>query len=167
VEPVPGPSAIVSALSASGLPTDSFAFLGFLPAKTTQRRKALEEARDLGMTAVFYETPHRILEALADIAAVFGDTAIALGRELTKLHEEFLTGTAVRIAAQLAARPAIKGEFTLVIAPAAGAPVSELPIEEEVAGLVGAGTPRMDALKLVARRRGLSKREVYRLMQGG
>ena len=101
VVPIPGPSAIITALSGSGLPTDSFAFLGFLPPKSGQRRKALEESRELGLTVVFYETPHRIEEALGDMAEVLGDPPVVLARELTKLHEEWLSGSASEVRAVL------------------------------------------------------------------
>jgi 16S rRNA (cytidine1402-2'-O)-methyltransferase len=162
VVPIPGPSAVIAALSASGLPTDSFAFLGFLPAKSGQRRRMLEAARGLGMTLVFYETPHRIVEALQDMAAVLGATPVVLGRELTKLHEEFLSGSAAEIRDRLLQRDSIKGEFTVIVGKW-DAPVDEsLPIEREVELLIETGVPRMDALKQVARRRGLSKREVYK-----
>jgi 16S rRNA (cytidine1402-2'-O)-methyltransferase len=162
VVPVPGPSAVIAALSASGLPTDSFAFLGFLPAKSGQRRKTLAEARSLGMTLVFYETPHRIVQALEDMAAVLGDTPVVLGRELTKLHEEFLSGSAAELRERLALRDSVKGEFTVIVGKWQ-APVDEsIPLEREVELLIAQGVPRMNALKQVARRRGISKREVYK-----
>ena len=105
VVPMPGASAVLSALAAAGLPTDEFRFCGFLPPKTGQRKKALEELRGESCTLVFYEAPHRILDTLADIAAVYGDRPVVVARELTKLHEEFLRGTAEEVRAQLAARP--------------------------------------------------------------
>ncbi len=162
VVPIPGPSAVITALSAAGLPTDSFAFLGFLPPKSGQRRKALEEARALGMTVVFYETPHRIEDALADMADVLGDAPIVLGRELTKIHEEFLAGTATALRTALETRPAVKGEFTVLLGKSDAPQAQTTTIDEEVASLIQSGVPRMDALKQVARRRGLSKREVYK-----
>ncbi len=162
VVPIPGPSAVITALSAAGLPTDAFAFFGFLPPKSGQRRKALEEARTLEMTVIFYETPHRIEDALADIADVFGDAPIVLGRELTKLHEEFLSGTAAELRIALETRTAVKGEFTVIVGKSNATPTQAMTVEEEVATLIQSGIPRMDALKQVARRRGLSKREVYK-----
>jgi 16S rRNA (cytidine1402-2'-O)-methyltransferase len=162
VVPIPGPSAVIAALCASGLPTDSFAFLGFLPAKSGQRRKTLEQARSLGMTLVFYETPHRIVEALDDMAAVLGDTPVVLGRELTKLHEEFLSGSAAELRQRLLQRDSVKGEFTVVIAKWEEPVDESIPVEQEVESLIANGVPRMDAMKQVARRRGLSKRDVYR-----
>ncbi|HEX5227920.1 MAG TPA: 16S rRNA (cytidine(1402)-2'-O)-methyltransferase [Bryobacteraceae bacterium] len=161
VTPIPGPSALISALSASGLPTDSFHFGGFLPAKQTQRRKALEELKGLTATLVFYEAPHRILEALDDIAGVLGARQVTLARELTKVHEEFMTGEATEVRKVLSQRPALKGEFTLMIAKAA-APAENLPpIEAAFDRLIESGVPRMDAMKTLARERGLSKRAVY------
>jgi 16S rRNA (cytidine1402-2'-O)-methyltransferase len=165
VSPIPGASALVSALSASGLPTDSFFFGGFLPSKKTQRRKTLEEMKSYPATLVFYEAPHRILEALEDIAEVLGPRRVTLGRELTKIHEEFLAGEAAELRDALGKRPALKGEITLMIgkaeARAVGATTDATPMEEAFDKLLEAGVPRMDAMKRVARERGLSKREVY------
>ena len=163
VSPIPGPSAVMAALSAGGLATDAFLFAGFLPAKTGARQRALEAWQSLEATLVFYEAPHRVVESLRAIAEVVGDRRVVVARELTKIHEEFLDGTAASIADTLEARPAIKGEFTIMVARAEQAPPPDpAGIEAEVAALVAAGTPRMDALKAVARRCGLSKREVYR-----
>lgn len=164
VVPIPGPSAALAALAASGLATDEFRFCGFLPAKSTQRRKLLEELHQESCTLIFYETPHRILEALADLDELYGDRPMVLGRELTKLHEEFLRGTAQEIRKQLASRPAIKGEITLLVGKFQGAAADDRPVEEAVYALETQGVPRMDAIKQIARARGLSKREVYRLI---
>ena len=162
VVPIPGPSAIITALSGSGLPTDSFAFLGFLPPKSGQRRKALEESRELGLTVVFYETPHRIEEALGDMAEVLGDPPVVLARELTKLHEEWLSGSASEVQAVLAKRGTVKGEFVVIVGKSERPPAVDIPLEQEVAALIHGGVARMDAIKQVAKRRGLSKREVYK-----
>lgn len=162
VTPVPGPSAILAALSASGLPTDAFEFHGFFPVKSAARRRLLEAIRGSASTQVFFEAPHRILETLAEVEAVLGSRAVVLARELTKLHEEFLTGTAAEIREGLRARTAIKGEFTVMIAKASEPAIMDRPIDEAVAELIAQGVPRMDALKRVARERGLSKRDVYR-----
>ena len=112
-------------------------------------------------TLVLYETPHRILEALEDIAEVLGPRRVTIGRELTKIHEEFIAGQAAELREALEKRPSLKGEITLMIekgdAPAAAA----LPIEAAFDKLLEAGVPRMEAMKAVARERGLSKREVY------
>jgi 16S rRNA (cytidine1402-2'-O)-methyltransferase len=161
VVPIPGASAVLGALSAAGLPTDAFRFCGFLPAKQGQRKKALEALRGEECTLVFYDAPHRILDTLADVQAVYGDRPVVVARELTKLHEEFLRGTADEVRAQLAARPSVKGEITFIIGK--GSPViADTPIEDAVRDLEQKGIPRMDAIKQVARERGLSKRDVYK-----
>src|SRR5580704_14146346 len=119
VVPIPGASAFLSALVASGLPTDSFRFSGFLPTKRGERRAALETVKDSPRTQVFYEAPHRLLETLADVSEVLGnDRHIVIAREVTKLHEEFLRGRAGEILGQLKARGDVKGEITLLIAKA-------------------------------------------------
>ncbi len=164
VEPVPGASARLAALAPTVLPTDAFYFAGFLPAKPQQRRTALARLKAVPATLVFYEAPHRILATLTDLEEVFGPRPAVAAREMTKLHEEFLRGTPAEIARQLADRPSIKGEFTLVVGGAPAVEADDAPLEEAVAGLVAGGMPRMDAIKTVARRRGLGKREVYRLV---
>lgn len=177
VIPVPGPSAALGALSAAGLPSDTFRFCGFLPPKSSQRRRVLEEWKGETATLIFYETPHRILDALDDIAAVMGPRPMAIARELTKIHEEFLRGTAAEIRETLAARPSVKGEFTLLIGKApekkasnlmeAPAGESELSLQDAVRAAEKEGLSRMDAIKRVARERGLGKRDVYRMVDGG
>jgi 16S rRNA (cytidine1402-2'-O)-methyltransferase len=166
VEPVPGASAVLSALAASGLPTDTFLFAGFLPPKAAARRKVLESFKGGASTLVFYEAPHRILETLDDVEGVLGERQVVVARELTKLHEEFLRGTAREIRATLEARPAVKGEITLLIGRGEEASGEAGDPAEQVARLVAAGVPRMDAIKTVAREHGLGKREVYRLVEG-
>ena len=161
VEPLPGASAALTALAASGLPTDSFRFGGFLPSKPGQRARLLESLAGEHATLIFYEAPHRILEALEAIEAAFGQRPVVVARELTKLHEEFLRGTAAEIRAQLAARDAVKGEMTVLIGKATAPAKDDTPLDEAVDALMRQGTPRMDAIKQVARKRGLSKREVY------
>ncbi len=161
VHPIPGPSAVLTALSASGLPTDSFRFGGFLPVKPGQRVKALEAIRDEHATVIFYEAPHRILEALEAVDETLGSRPVVAARELTKIHEEFLRGTAKEIHGVLAARGSIKGEFTLLIGKATAPEPDDTPLDEAVDELERSGMPRMEAIKQVARRRGLSKREVY------
>lgn len=165
VVPLPGPCAVVAAMSASGLPTDSFLFYGFLPAKSRQRRKALEQFQALDMPLVFYEAPHRMLEMLEDIAAVLGTRPVVLARELTKIHEEFLRGTAAELLATLRERGSIRGELTVMVGRGEALPQEDTTVEEAVEELIRNGVPRMDALKQVARRRGLSKREVYKQTQ--
>jgi 16S rRNA (cytidine1402-2'-O)-methyltransferase len=161
VEPIPGASAALTALAASGLPTDTFHFGGFLPPKTGQRERLLESLENEHATLIFYEAPHRILEALASIESVLGPRPVVVARELTKLHEEILRGTGAEIHAVLAARAAIKGEMTLLIGKATAPRADDGPVKTAVEELVRAGTERMQAIKQVARRRGLSKREVY------
>jgi 16S rRNA (cytidine1402-2'-O)-methyltransferase len=161
VETIPGPSAALAALAASGLPTDAFHFDGFLPPKPGQRAKALEALADEHATLIFYEAPHRILETLEAVERVLGNRPVVVARELTKIHEEFLRGTAAEIRAQLAQRDSVKGEITLLIGKALAPPEDDTPLDEAVDALVRGGAPRMDAIKQVARRRGLSKREVY------
>jgi 16S rRNA (cytidine1402-2'-O)-methyltransferase len=165
VVPIPGPSAVVTALAAAGLATDAFYFGGFLPAKSGQRSRALEALRGQTATLVFYEAPHRILETLSDVEKILGPRPVVVARELTKLHEEFLRGTPAEIRAALESRPSVKGEITLLIGkPAAPAPETTT-IDEAVAAHIHAGMSRMDAIKEVARTRRLSKREVYRQTQ--
>jgi 16S rRNA (cytidine1402-2'-O)-methyltransferase len=163
VQPIPGPSALVTALAASGLPTDSFRFGGFLPAKSGQRASVLEALKNESATLIFFEAPHRILETLADVDRILGPRLVVVARELTKAHEEFLRGTAGQILEILQARDAVKGEITLLIGKAARneTPVEGSSINEAVAACESEGLARMDAIKAVARRFGLSKREVY------
>src|SRR5262249_36776795 len=121
VIPVPGASAFVAALSASGLTTDSFEFHGFLPPKRGQRRQALESIKDSPRTQVFYEAPHRIKEAMEDALEILGEgRLIVIAREITKLHEEFLRGTAAEVSKKLSVRGEIKGEITLLIGKSEG-----------------------------------------------
>ena len=162
VVPLPGASAALGALAASGLPTDAFRFCGFLPPKSAARRKAFESLRGEDCTLIFYEAPHRILEALEDAEAVLGPRPVVVARELTKIHEEFLRGTAAEIRAQLAARPSVKGEITLLIGKGSALESAATTPEEAVRELEQQGVPRMDAIKRVARERGLPKRDLYR-----
>src|ERR1700734_601859 len=119
VVPIPGASAFLAALVASGLPSDSFRFSGFLPSKSGQRRKLLESVKDSPRTQVFYEAPHRLLETLSDVSELLGESRHAVvAREVTKLHEEFLRGRVGDILEQLKARGDVKGEITLLIAKA-------------------------------------------------
>lgn len=162
VQPVPGPSALLAALSASGLPTDAFHFGGFLPAKPGQRAHALEALKNEHATLIFYEAPHRVVESLADIQNVLGDRDIVVAREITKVHEEFLHGTVSEVRRQIDGREVIKGEVTILIAKATRPEVDDRPIEVAVEAQMRSGLSRMDAIKAVARSRGLSKRDVYR-----
>lgn len=165
VVPLPGASAALAALGASGMATDEFRFVGFLPSKSGARRKALEELRNEAATLIAYESPHRIVEALQDVAQVLGpERRVTVARELTKLHEEFLRGTAATVHRELASRPAVKGEITLVIG--RGEPAQDVSFDPHTEALRlqnEEGYGRMEAIKAVAKRAGLPKREVYRL----
>lgn len=167
VVPVPGASAILAALAASGLPTDSFHYGGFLPSKAGQRRRALTAAVALDCTLVFYEAPHRILETLTDMAELMPRRPVVIAREMTKLHEEYLRGTASEIAELLSSRPAIKGELTIVIGKPVEAEVDSRPARELLNLFLSQGYSRMDAIKEVARARGVSKREIYSELEKG
>jgi 16S rRNA (cytidine1402-2'-O)-methyltransferase len=120
-----------------------------------------EEMKAYPATLVFYEAPHRILETLGDIVEVMGPRRVTLGRELTKIHEEFLVGKASELRDALAKRPSIKGEITLVLAKGDATVGDATPIETAFDKLLEAGVPRMQAMKTLARERGLSKRDVY------
>jgi 16S rRNA (cytidine1402-2'-O)-methyltransferase len=166
IEALPGPSALLAGLVVSGLPTDQFHFGGFLPPKQGQRTRVLESLRDEPATLIFHEAPHRIVEALEDIAATLGTRDVVVARELTKMHEEVLRGTADEIRSVLEARESIRGEFVILIAKAREPIHDDTPPEQAVESLVSAGVSRMDAMKTVARQRGLSKRDVYKLVNG-
>src|SRR6267154_2245024 len=171
VVPIPGASAFLAALVASGLPTDSFRFSGFLPAKSGQRRKLLESVRESPRTQVFYEAPHRLLETLADVAEVLGeDRHIVVAREVTKIHEEFLRGRAVEVLEQLKSRGDVKGEITLLIAKTVGSELraasSELSVAQRVKQIMSEDqVDEKSALKKLAKERGIGKSEAYREFQ--
>src|SRR5271155_5837101 len=169
VFPIPGANAAISGLIASGLPTDRFIFHGFLPAKAGQRKTALEELARGEVTHIFYEAPHRILDTLADVEAVFGASQhVVIARELTKLHEEFLRGPAGELRSQLAARATVRGEIVMMLAPSPAEYSSEkkkVGLAVEVVALMKSGISEMDALKRVARERGMGKSEAYRELQ--
>lgn len=163
VVPVPGPSAAVAALSVSGLPSDRFLFVGFLPPRAGARRRALEEIAARQETLIVYESPHRATEALADMAAVLGDREAFLCREATKVHEEYRRGRLGELRDELAARGEVKGEIVLVVAGAAEAsPPRVLDLPGLFAELTAAGMTRREAVKEAARRAGRPAREVYR-----
>ncbi len=122
-----------------------------------------EELKKEDCTLVFYEAPHRILETLQDIVAVLPQRPVVIARELTKMHEEFLRGSAAELYATLSVRPSVKGEITLLIGKAEHPEADDTPIEEAIRTLEANGVARMDAIKQVAKARGLSKREVYKL----
>jgi len=168
VVPVPGASAFVAVLSAAGLPADTFRFLGFLPARKLARRKSLKESGSATTPLIFYESPHRLLEMLGDVREVLGDRTAVVAREVTKLHEEFLRGTVTEVLERLKEKP-VKGEITILLGPPVGAPSHSdfaQPIGKELKRVMAdEGMDERDALKIVARRRGISKSEAYRQWQ--
>lgn len=169
VVPVPGASAILSALAASGLPTDAFQFHGFIPARQGQRKKELESIRGATSTQVFYEAPHRVLETLQDIVEILGAARkLVLAREITKLHEEFLRGTAADVLQTLNERGGVKGEIVLLIgrADAMDAAVPSVSVAQRVRQLMtDEKLGEKSALKRAAKERGISKSEAYRELQ--
>lgn len=158
---IPGPSAIVTALAGSGLPTDAFYFGGFLPARQGQRRRKLEQAKHLDCTLVFYEAPHRILEFLSDVEEILGARDLVIGRELTKIHEEWVRGVPADLIKDFASRPSIKGEITALVGKRREPDAPERSVQEALEAYLARGLSRMDAIKAVARERGVSKREIY------
>lgn len=170
VIPIPGASAFLSALVASGLAADNFHFRAFLPAKSGQRRKLLEELKESDRVHVFYEAPHRIVETLKDIAEILGPSRyVVVARELTKIHEEFLRGPVGHVLQVAEERGELKGEMTLLIDQANE---SETPAQakESVAQMMSRlmqqeSLDEKDALKRVARELGISKSEAYREFQ--
>ena len=171
VVPIPGASAFLSALVASGLPTDSFRFSGFLPAKRGQRRQLIESIRESERTQVFYEAPHRVIEALEDIAEILGGQRhVVIAREVTKIHEEFLRGHAADVLETLKARADIKGEITLLIgkmeATEEKASPNRVSVRQRISQLIAEESlDEKAALKKVAKEMGISKSEAYRELQ--
>src|SRR5580693_1945706 len=171
VVPIPGASAFLAALVASGLPTDSFRFSGFLPAKAGQRRQILEDIRESPRTQVFYEAPHRVKEALEDIVEILGrQRHVVVAREVSKIHEEFLRGHAGEVLETLKARGDVKGEITLLIGKMEAAEQkalsSRVSVRQRVEQIIA--EEKLDeksALKKVAKEMGMSKSEAYRELQ--
>lgn len=170
VYPIPGANAVLAALVASGLPTEHFLFHGFLPSRAGERRSMLEGLGRGATTHIFYESPHRVLESLGDLKAVFGaEQPVVAARELTKMYEEFLRGSVAEVYSALASRTQVRGEFVLLfVLPEKLAATREQSIPEAVQALQKAeGLSEMDALKRVARERGMGKSEAYRELQRG
>jgi 16S rRNA (cytidine1402-2'-O)-methyltransferase len=171
VIPIPGANAALSALVASGLQSERFLFVGFLPAKPGARRTELEALASAmaGLTLVVYEAPHRILETLSDVEAVWGEQVrVVVARELTKIHEEFLRGTAREVRLALSGRDRVRGEIVLLIEAISGTqPATDgLSVAQQVRRLMEVdGLEEKDALKRVARDRGVSKSDIYRELQ--
>src|SRR5467141_991071 len=165
VVPIPGPSALVAALAASGLPTEEFLFVGFLPPRAGARRKALDALKAESRTLIFYEAPHRVVETLADATEILGPRPAVIAREVTKIHEEFLRGPLAELL-ESARKRAPRGEITLLIGP--GDPQAQqvelsVSLKQRVEQLEAeGGIDRKAALKQAARERGLGKREAYK-----
>jgi 16S rRNA (cytidine1402-2'-O)-methyltransferase len=162
VVPIPGACAALAVLSASGLPSDRFAFEGFLPAAKQERKNKLQALKGETRTMIFYEAPHRLKESLEDLRQIFGDREISIGREMTKLHEEFLRGAVSAVLLQLAERD-VKGELTLIVHGATVEfEIAEDQLKAEIGRLIAAGNGAKEISELIGGRYGLAKREVYR-----
>jgi 16S rRNA (cytidine1402-2'-O)-methyltransferase len=165
VVPIPGPSAFIAALAASGLPTEEFLFAGFLPSRAGARRKALDALKAEPRMIVLYEAPHRLVETLADAAEILGARPAVVAREITKIHEEFLRGNLNELR-DAARKRAPRGEITLLIGPGEAVPRivdPALSLRQRVEQLEAeSGLDRKAALKKAARERGLAKREAYK-----
>jgi 16S rRNA (cytidine1402-2'-O)-methyltransferase len=161
---VPGPSAVLAALVVSGLPTDRFTFEGFVPRKAGERRTRFASLRDDPRTTVFFESPHRVEASLADLVEALGDRQVAVCRELTKLHEEVIRGTASEVLDEVRRRGGeLKGEVVLVVAGAAERAMPPLDdLVEEAAALVRAGARKRDAAAEVAAKHGAKANDIYR-----
>ena len=165
VVPIPGPSAFVAALAASGLPTEEFLFVGFLPSRAGARRKKLDELKSEPRALVLYEAPHRLADTLADAAEILGSRHAVVAREITKIHEEFLRGSLGELR-DAARQREPRGEITLLIGPAVEGElqaVQAVSLRKRVEQLEAEmGLDRKAALKQAARERGLGKREAYK-----
>ncbi len=162
IEVLPGPSAVITAAVLSAFPTDDIRFLGYVPRKAGPRTRLLEALAEEESTLVFYESPHRIVETLHQVEAVLGSRPVFIARELTKLFEEHLRGSAATIVAELAGRPAVKGEIVLVIEGRHDRPGLDMDqVAAAVAEEMKGGLSKSDAVKEVSRRHGLSRRAVY------
>ena len=164
VSPVPGPSAPLAALVSSGLPTDAFLYLGYLPRKTSERQTQIGKIAALPYTLIFLEAPHRLLLALQDLQAVLGDRPIAVARELTKLHEEIFRGSLSQALAHFSAQPA-RGEITLVIAGNKAQPAwTEEQVLSQLEQLISEGNSASQCAAEMADRSGWPRRKLYRLV---
>ena len=165
VVPIPGASALLSALAVSGLPTDAFTYLGFLPRRPSDRRRAIGDAAALPTTVVWFETPHRLRDALADLHTLLGDRPIAVARELTKLYEEIWRGSLGEAVAHFTVVEP-RGEFTLVVGGAAptAAVWDEAAVRAALDGALAEGHRGREAARAVAQQAGWSTREVYALL---
>lgn len=164
VSPIPGPSAAVTALVSSGLPTDHFLFYGFLPRQQGARRKALQELVAFPYTLVFYESPHRLVVMLRDVKQVLGERMVVVGRELTKLYEEIWRGLPEAGVAHFG-QAKVKGEITLVVAPAGkqNQKWAEERVKQALEEAIAGGMSHKDATRTIAAQSGWRKRDVYAL----
>jgi 16S rRNA (cytidine1402-2'-O)-methyltransferase len=169
IEPIPGPSAVLTALAVSGLPTDSFTFLGFPPIRSKDRKQWFERVRQVGGTVVFFEAPHRILETLVDLRRTVGDCEVAVGRELTKAHEQLVRGP---ISSVLGALSEIRGEFTVVVLVGQITEVvpGASPSNDEIAREFGemtltAKVTRRQAIAALGKKHGLAANRVYEALE--
>jgi 16S rRNA (cytidine1402-2'-O)-methyltransferase len=161
VEVVPGPSSLTAALALSGMPMDSFRYEGFIPRKRGERRSRLVYLLREGEALVFYEAPHRIMETLGDLAELAPEREVVVTRELTKVHEEVLRGTAAGLLASCGEEKP-RGEFVVIVAPAREGEAPPLPeLADEVGKLRDEGLPAREAVRAVAKKHGVSQREVY------
>jgi 16S rRNA (cytidine1402-2'-O)-methyltransferase len=170
VRVVPGPSAAVAALVVSGLPTDRFVFEGFLPRRAGERHERLRALAEDPRTIVLFESPRRVAATLEEVVEVLGDRRVALARELTKVHEEVVRGSASEVLAEVRRRGELKGEVALVVEGAAGGPASKPAMERLVAEareLAAGGMRKREAASEVARRHGASANAIYRELIGG
>ncbi|MBP1701304.1 MAG: hypothetical protein H6Q38_411 [Chloroflexi bacterium] len=167
VSPIPGPSAPVAALVASGLPSDAFLYLGYLPRKANQRRMLLVQVAELPYTLIFLETPHRLLQALEDLQLVFGDRQIAIARELTKLHEEIFRGSLSQAHNHFIAQPP-RGEFTLVVEgrKAVSEIWSEESLKQAIQERLASGEPSRQIAASLSTQSGWPRREIYQMILG-
>jgi 16S rRNA (cytidine1402-2'-O)-methyltransferase len=173
VVPIPGPSAVLAALAASGLPTARFLFVGYLPRKSSARRVALQGLQDEPGTLIFLESPRRVARSLADAAEILGDRPAALARELTKIHEEFIRASLPELAS-IAAERDLKGEITLCVGGArrsttgmregAAAELDFAGLEQRFSALLEQGLERNEALKQIVRETGLPRSQLYRAL---
>lgn len=172
VIPIPGPAAVITALIASGLPSNEFTFLGFLPRRSQDRRALLQTISDAPRTLVLYEAPHRLRACLDDLQAVLGDREACLARELTKVHEQWLRGTLAQLRARYAGDDDPRGEYTVVIAGASQTSESheaespealELSARDQLRVLLDEGLSTRDAAAQVARNLSIPRRDAYRI----
>jgi 16S rRNA (cytidine1402-2'-O)-methyltransferase len=166
VSPVPGPASPIAALVSSGLPTDQFLYLGYLPRRSIDRRRVLEKVASLPYTLIFLETPHRLKDSLSDLESVLGDRPIAVARELTKIHEEIFRGTLPQAISHFESNPP-RGEFTLVVGgliAGQAEPWSEQKLLDAARQAMDAGQPHSQLASDLAAQSGWQRREIYRLL---